>query len=206
MSTLVGGTGIIGQDMFCSLKNSKKLKIVSFTADKTSPQVIGTQVTLTVKATGTGTLQYKFLIRDSNGNLAILRDYTTSNTYTWETGQTGEKTLYVDVKDSNGKVTRETMSYTVVDKLAISSFTADKSSPQAVGTEVTLTTKISGGVGTIQYKYYMYLNNVYSQIKDWSTSASIKISPSTAGTYNIYVGVKDDSENIVRKNIDFEFK
>ena len=39
--------------------------INSFTASKQSPQVSGTQVTLTAKATGSGTLQYKFLDRKS---------------------------------------------------------------------------------------------------------------------------------------------
>ena len=60
--------------------------IESFVANKQSPQVSETQVTLTVKATGTKTLQYKFLIKDNaTGNWAVLRDYKTSNTYTWTT-------------------------------------------------------------------------------------------------------------------------
>ena len=88
--------------------------VSSFTASKQSPQVSGTQVKLTAKATGTGTLQYKFLIKDNaTGNWAVLRDYGTSNTYTWTTGKAGNKTVYVDVKDSNGKVTRKSISYTI---------------------------------------------------------------------------------------------
>ena len=87
--------------------------VSSFTTDKQSPQVTGTQVKLTAKATGTGTLQYKFLIKDAAGNWAVLRNYGTSNTYTWTTKATGNKTLYVDVKDSNGQVTRKSMNYVV---------------------------------------------------------------------------------------------
>ncbi|MCI6189564.1 MAG: leucine-rich repeat protein, partial [Clostridium sp.] len=60
--------------------------ISSFIASKQSPQASGTQVTLTAKATGTGTLQYKFLIQDASGNWGVLRDYETSNTFTWTTG------------------------------------------------------------------------------------------------------------------------
>ena len=126
----------------------------SFTTDKQSPQVSGTQVKLTANATGTGTLQYKFLVKDAAGNWAVLRDYATSNTYTWTTKTTGNKTLYVDVKDSNGQVTRKSMSYTVkeVEKPVVSTFIADKKSPQASGTQVTLSAAASG-TGVLQYKF-----------------------------------------------------
>ncbi|MGM9979553.1 MAG: hypothetical protein ACI33J_12195, partial [Clostridium sp.] len=79
-------------------------------------------------------------------------------------------------------------------------------SPQAVKTAVTFTTKVSGTTGTVQYKYYRYLNGNYGIIKDWSTNSSIAIAPSTAGTYDIYVAVKDSSGNTVRKNVVFTFK
>ena len=89
-------------------------KIISFNADKISPQLSGTQIKLTVNATGSGKLQYKFIIRDNKtGNWYKLRDYAESNIFTWKTGNEGDKTLYVDVKDENGKITRESMSYTV---------------------------------------------------------------------------------------------
>ena len=88
-------------------------KVTSFTADKKSPQVSGTQVKLTAKATGTGTLQYKFLIKDASGNWFVIQDYSSSNIAIWKAGKTGNKTLYVDVKDSNGKVTRKSISYTI---------------------------------------------------------------------------------------------
>ena len=89
------------------------LSISSFTSNKVSPQYTGTSITLTAKATGTGTLQYKFLIQDANGNWGMLRDYGTTNSIVWKTGKTGTKILYVDVKDSNGKVTRKSITYVV---------------------------------------------------------------------------------------------
>ena len=86
--------------------------INSFTASKTNAES-GAKVTLTANATGSGTLQYKFLIKDDKGNWYKLRDYSTSNTFVWTTGATGNKTLYVDVKDSKGNTVRKEMSYTV---------------------------------------------------------------------------------------------
>ena len=61
-------------------------------------------------------------------------------------------------------------------------------------------------IGTAQYKYYRYLNGNYAIIKDWSSNSSIKIAPSTAGTYDIYVAVKDGSGNTIRKNVKFVFR
>ena len=94
--------------------NSVALTISSFTTDKTSPQASGTAITLTAKATGSGTLKYKFLIKDAKGNWGMLRDYGTSNTYIWKTGPVGTKTLYVDVKDGNGNAVRKSMTYVVI--------------------------------------------------------------------------------------------
>ena len=87
--------------------------VTSFTANKQSPQVSGTEVVLTAKATGTGTLQYKFLVKDASGNWFVIQDYSVSNITVWKLSKVGNKTLYVDVKDSNGQVTRKSMSYTV---------------------------------------------------------------------------------------------
>ena len=87
--------------------------ISSFKADKKSPQAIGTKVTLTAKATGEGELQYKFLVKDATGNWFVIQDYSSSNIAVWKASKTGNKMLYVDVKDSNGQVTRKSMNYIV---------------------------------------------------------------------------------------------
>ena len=89
------------------------LVISSFIADKESPQASGTIVTLKAEASGEGTLQYKFLLKDLQGNWYLIRDYSISNIVLWKTGLIGNKTLYVDVKDENGQVVRDTINYMV---------------------------------------------------------------------------------------------
>ena len=179
----------------------------SFTTDKASPQVSGTTVKLTVNATGEGTLQYKFLVKDSKGNWYVLKDYSSINTYSWKTGATGTKTLYVDVKDSNGLVTRESISYKVLDKIdppKISSFVADKVSPQVTGTKVTLTAKATGS-GTLQYKFLIKdsKGNWYI-IKNYSTSNTAVWTTGATGTKTLYVDVKDSNGNVVRKEMSYK--
>ena len=75
-----------------------------------------------------------------------------------------------------------------------------------INSKIFYSLKLSGVTGTAKYKYYRYLNGNYAIIKDWSTSSAITIAPSTTGTYDVYVAVKDGSGNTVRKNIKFIFK
>lgn len=76
-------------------KEEKILKVNSFTTDKVSPQSVGNYINLKVDAEGKGELQYKFIIKDENGNWYKLTDFQTSNTFTWYTTKAGNKTLYV---------------------------------------------------------------------------------------------------------------
>ena len=189
---------------------SENLIITSFTADKKSPQATGTQVTLTAKATGEGTLQYKFLIKDlSTGNWYKLRDFSTSNTYVWKTGAVGNKMLYVDVKDVNENVVRKEMSYVVKEKLtelAVTSFTADKQSPQVTGTKITLTAEATGE-GTLQYKFLIKdTSGNWYKLRDFSTSNTYIWTTGAIGNKTLYVDVKDSSENVVRKEMSYVVK
>ena len=183
-----------------------ELNITSFKTDVLSPQDVGTEVILSALAKGEGQLKYRFRVKDKDGNITTIRDYSISNAAIWKANKVGNNTLYVDVKDGNGNVKTKSISYTIKSNLAISSFTANKTSPQAVKTAVTFRTKVSGTTGTVQYKYYRYLNGKYATIKDWSNNSSITIAPSAAGKYDVYVAVKDGSGKTVRKNIAFEFK
>ncbi len=181
--------------------------ISSFTADKKSPQVSGTQIKLTAKATGNGTLQYKFLIKDSSGNWAVLRDYGKSNAYTWKTGKAGNKTIYVDVKDSNGKVTRASMSYTIKAEAkppVVSSFTADKKSPQASGTQIKLTAKATG-TGTLQYKFLIKdAAGNWSVLRDYGTSNTYTWKAGKTGNKTLYVDVKDSNGKVTRASMSYK--
>ena len=185
------------------------INVSSFTADKKSPQASGTQVTLTAKATGgSGTLQYKFLIKDASGNWAILRDYGASNTYTWTTNATGNKTLYVDVKDTNGTVVRKSMSYNVTSSApTVVIFEADKKSPQVSGTSVLLMAGASG-TGVLQYKFLVKDNTTgnWAVIRDYSTLNSCTWKPNQTGNKTLYVDVKDTNGKVTRKSMAYTVK
>ena len=184
---------------------SSNLSISSFTASKQSPQYTGTSVKLTTQASGgIGSLQYKYY-RYLNGNYATIKDWSTTNNVTITPTTEGTYDLWVAVKDSEGTIIKKNIKFTFDKALGINSFTTDKVSPQYVGTSVKLTTQASGGIGTLQYKYYRYLNGSYATIKDWSTTNNVTITPSTEGTYDLWVAVKDSEGTMIKKNIKFTF-
>ena len=190
-----------------TIEDYKKLTVDSFNADKVSPQISGTKVTLSASATGgNGELQYKFLINDSKGNWYKLRDYSTSNSMVWTTGASGDKTLYVDVKDASGQVARKEMKYTVKQKapsLLISNFEADKPSPQVQGTDIKLNANAVGS-GELQYKFLMRdSKGTWSIIKDFSSDNTVTWTPNTSGNVTLYVDVKDSTGNKVRKEMNY---
>ena len=220
-NTTIWKTGAVGdKTLYVDVKNSagkvtrkemsykvtSPLKINSFIANKKSPQVSGTEVNLTAKAEGIGTLKYKFLIKDSKGNWYVIRDYDASNTTVWKTGTAGDKTLYVDVKDNTGKVVRKEMSYKVTSQLKINSFTADKQSPQLSGTSIKLKASATG-TGKLQYKFLIKdsAGNWYV-LKDYSTTSETTWTAGSKGDKTLYVDVKDSTGKKLRKSMNFTIK
>jgi len=202
--TFRDGNIIVTYYYVASGQSTNPLVVNSFTVDKASPQATGTKVTLKATASGTG-LQYKFLIRDAQGNYFVIKNYSTSNTATWTTGAIGNKTLYVDVKDSTGKVVRKEMAYSVTNPLTVSSFTVDKASPQPTGTEVTLKATASGT--GLQYKFLIRDDKGnYFVIKNYSTSNTATWTTGAIGNKTLYVDVKDSTGKVVRKEMAYVVK
>ena len=141
-------------------KFQKQLIITDFTADKISPQEVGTKIKLTANATGTGTLKYKFLISDDNNEYYVIQDYSLSNTAIWHTSTVGTKTLYVYVQDENGNEVKQSMEYTLTNTFSIDSFIATPSSVDPnVTTDIifkwTYSTEITTGITSITINDYI---------------------------------------------------
>ena len=181
----------------------QKLEITSFTADKVSPQIRGTSA----NATGQGALQYKFIVRDNETeNWYKLRDFEESNTFIWKINNTGNKTLYVYVKDENGKVKRESISYIVKKNLIDSEDSKSKYSMiinnlQGSALEVILKAEVESEED-LQYRF-LFKDNEGNEniIKEFSISNSIAWITPTIKNKEIYVEVKDKYGNIFSKKI-----
>lgn len=185
-------------------------KISSFTAEPTSTTA-GNTVTFRTVASGSGTLEYKYVIKGKTSNYSIVRDFKALSAFEWTTKIQDDYECYVDVKDSNGVVSRSRIiNYTVeagvvVDEpIKIASFTASPVSPQKANTSITLTAVASGGEGTLQYKFLQYdkIKNIWTKIRDFDASNTIVWTPKEIGNYNLYVDVKDSKDNVKRTSLE----
>ncbi len=88
---------------------------VAASFNPTSPQTVGTNVTITGNATcsGSGTAHYKFWLRNPAGSWTLLRDWNATSTYSWDTtGATpGLYVIQVWTREQNSTAAYE--SYTV---------------------------------------------------------------------------------------------
>ena len=81
-----------------------------------------------------------------------------------------------------------------------------ESSPQVVGSTVTIKPSVSGDTSDLQYKY-VWMKNSWKEngtIQDFSSNATAKWTPKTDGEYWIYVDIKDRTGKIVTKSAKFQ--
>ena len=80
---------------------------VTLSANPPNTAAHGTAVTLTGAATCPGTATFRFWVRAPGGSWQIMRDYSTTNTFTWTPATAGAYPLEVDVRDQGGTDTYE---------------------------------------------------------------------------------------------------
>ena len=80
---------------------------VTLSASPSSPQAHGTPITLTGSGTCPGTATYRFWVRNPGGSWKIVRDYSTTSTFTWTPAAAGTYSLEVDVRDQGATAVYE---------------------------------------------------------------------------------------------------
>ena len=136
-----------------------------------------------------------------------MQDFSDKSTFTWTAGSAGARQFYVDVKDSNGYVTRSKVvnvevgnaqSVTKLSVKAKASTTANK-----VGQNVTFTATANGGAGGYTYKFLVYNKTTkqWAKIQDFSATSKLTWKAGSAGERQFYVDVKDKNGNTVRSSV-----
>ena len=135
---------------------------VNLVASLQSPQTAGAKVTFTAEASGGGDYEYKFYCSN-----APVQDYSSSNTFTWDTaGLRGTKRIVVHVRSRGSNAKYQKYAYikyriTAGSSGALSDSSppttlvlhSNLSSPQTAGAKVTFTAEATGG-GDYEYKFY----------------------------------------------------
>ena len=136
--------------------------------------------------------------------------YTTINAYstaTYVSFTPAAATTYdvkVKVKDSAGTVVSK--DFTVKVTSSPSTTLTNKSTVSAtsvsLGSSVTIKGAAAGGTSPYQYSAYYKKSSssTYTKIRDYSTNATMTVTPAAATTYDIRVKVKDNTGKVVNKD------
>lgn len=170
--------------------------------DNTTGKTVRSQA-LNVKIDATSTPTSTLTASTANVNVGGKVTLTAKAT----AGSAGARQFYVDVKDSNGKVTRSKVvnvqvgnaqSVTKLSVKATASTTANK-----VGQNVTFTATANGGAGGYTYKFLVYNKTTkqWAKIQDFSATSKLTWKAGSAGERQFYVDVKDKNGNTVRSSV-----
>jgi hypothetical protein len=120
-----------------------------------------------------------------------VQNWSTSNTYSWTPTAPGNFKIVAWARSSGNTVEGpENNAYGVVDfsvtPLSVTSLTADKASPQPGGTTILFTATAAGGVGPIQFKWWILPpNGNWFAVQNWSTSNTYSWTPTAPGNFKI---------------------
>lgn len=165
----------------------------------------GDTVTFTASSTyGTGDYTYKFIIhnKDTSGWF-ILRDFSSDKTLAWTAGSNGNREVFVDVKDSTGKIVRSNaIAISVVDSSELRVSTAAGTSLLSKGESVLVAATAEGGSGNYTYKFIIHNTDTdgWFLLKDFSAASTFIWTAGSTGNREIFVDVKDITTGVVTRS------
>jgi hypothetical protein len=173
------------------------VSITSLTPNKTSPQPANIPITWTCVASGGSSLRYQFWVNTPGLGWWIPQDYSSSNTFVWTPVTPGNYQVGVRVKDASSANVYDmdlVVDYTIQQpSVSITSLSPNKTSPQAANTPVTWTCTATGGTSLL-YQFWVNTPGLgWSIPQDYSASNTFVWTPSTPGSYQVGVRVKDAS-------------
>ncbi len=170
---------------------------VTLVTDKSTPQQVGTTITFTATASdGIPPYQYKWWLTTDNWQTwSLLRDWG-ENTYAWTPTVPASYQVGVWARSSGTtadapQATRG-LAFTITAPLppTITGLTASLASPQVVGTPITLTATVTGGVTPQQCKWWLTTDNWahYSAYTDWQPCTTpVPWTPTVPASYQVGV-------------------
>jgi hypothetical protein len=139
-------------------------RITSIVADAAMPLGVGIPVTWTVNAVGgPGQLEYKVYLYSSALDVwSVLRDYSTTKTFTWIPGamDRGSYSIQVWVRRVGSSASQEGFSTAAVTVNGGApngpSLSSNVGLATRFGNPVTLTSKVAGGEGPLEYRFWRF--------------------------------------------------
>ncbi|TMF74594.1 MAG: hypothetical protein E6I15_09755 [Chloroflexi bacterium] len=171
---------------------------VSLSAAPPSSTTAGSPVTLTANATGPSCVspEYRFWVRPAAGSWTMLRDYSTTNTFSW-TSTTPPGSYFLGVHARTGGSTAPfevfaSIPYTLTSTVCTAvTLTAAPASPQMSGTQVTLTASGTCPSPNPRYEFWARWQGytTWQLLQGYSASATYSWNSTGAGAGTEYFGV-----------------
>lgn len=142
---------------------------------------------------------YQFWLRDAAG-WRMVQDYSSNSAYTWQTtaADVGSYALQVWVRNSDSPAAYEsfgsvTFDVRTPDPLTVALRPASASAPPwPRGARVTWVALARGGVGPLQYRYWIRdPAGLWTIARDYTPDPTLVWTPDTAGSYQVQVWVKN---------------
>ena len=161
---------------------------VTLSANRIAPQAPGTPVTFQATPAGGQSVQYKWLIYDGTPTWVQATGWTSSSSFVW-TPTTANPNYAVRVWARSTGVTSDApqaqadMTFAIAQpapvRLSAVTMAANRSVPQAAGTQITFQAAAAGGAA--EYKFLLYDGSpTWQFLTGWTTQSSFTWTPASA--------------------------
>ncbi|NFT76804.1 N-acetylmuramoyl-L-alanine amidase, partial [Clostridium sporogenes] len=197
-----------------NVASPKKATIDTLEVSLNGNKVVNNQLqlgqTYKIKAYGNSSngILYEYWIKDLSKNVwTKIRDYSTSSEISWTSNKSGKYLIGVHVKDRYSKERLDNHKYEEYSVVAPKKATIDTLEVSLNGNKIVNHDLQSGEVYKIKaygnssngvlYEYWIkdLSKNLWTKIRDYSTSSEISWTPNKSGKYLIGVHVKDKYSN-----------
>ncbi|HMH50635.1 MAG TPA: peptidoglycan DD-metalloendopeptidase family protein, partial [Candidatus Acidoferrum sp.] len=135
---------------------------------------------------------------------SLPQPYSTANRWAWTPTQPGQYSVQVWVRNNGSSANYDAWAgsgaFTITASgtpLTVTSLTPNPTLPQPAGTPITWTATATGGVGPLQYAFYLYTGatNSWSLPQPYSTANRWAWTPTQPGQYSVQVWVRNNGSS-----------
>jgi N-acetylmuramoyl-L-alanine amidase len=172
-------------------------KITSVKSNISSPHYINNEINFEVFTVGGSQNLFKYFIFDGT-KWSLVQDYTTQSSLKWTPTREGDYKLSVHVKDSKSNKSYDhyyAVNFTVSKPpLKVTNINLSESSSLLKGKPVTITANVNTNDKTL-YKFWVFDNEKWVQLNEYSFNSSIEWTPLKEGTHVLSVHVKSPTSS-----------